>query len=275
MKFQINPELFKEQVLERLPAIPKVVHEAWKLTEKKDVSPTKISEVIGKDMTLSAKVLRLVNSPFYGFPNRIGSLKHAIVLLGIDVIRGLLISTVVFGEITPEIEALWYHACDCATTAGIVAKVLNIKEKDEMTVAGLLHDMGKVVIKNYFPEFAAKIEAVKRQRHCTDYEAEMEVLGLAHDTINEWMVERWHFPLVLKEPLVYHHRVKRAKHYPILAAVIELADMLVHIYRLKKGNVIPTIESEVCQYLNLTPEVLENIITEMDRTLYTSDWGEV
>ncbi len=267
--------LLKERLLEKLPAIPKVVQEAWKLIEKGNVSPSVIGEVIGRDMTLSAKVLRLVNSPFYGFPNRIGSLKHAIVLLGLDTIKGLLISTVVFGKVTQEIKELWAHACDCATTAGIIARVLNIKEADELTVSGLLHDMGKVVIKNYFPELDAKIQKVKRRNNCTDREAEKEVLGVSHDDINGWMAEKWHFPATLKEGLIYHHQVKKALKYPIFAAVISLADILSHIYRLKFGQCLPIVEDEVCHILKLSPKIITKIISEMDKSLYTFDWDEI
>ncbi|MCD6319739.1 MAG: HDOD domain-containing protein [Candidatus Desulfofervidaceae bacterium] len=272
----LTPDVLKEKVLERLPTFPRVVQEAWKLMQRPNVSPEAISEVIGKDIALTAKVLKLVNSPFYGFPNRIASLKHAIILLGLNTIRGLLISTVVFGEITPPLMEIWEHACECATTAGIIARRLGSKASDEMTVAGLLHDMSKAFLKVYFPDLDAQIEAVKKRNKCVDLSAEREILGLGHDVINLWMAEKWHFPASLKEALAYHHQVGKAKEHPQFAAVVNLADVLIHIYRLKPGKeLIPEIDAETCRILNLSPEFLLEVIKEMDKSLYASDWGEL
>ncbi|HDD44458.1 MAG TPA: HDOD domain-containing protein [Candidatus Desulfofervidus auxilii] len=271
---KISKEALKEKVLEKLPTLPKVVQEAWKLMERPNVSPELISEVIGKDITLTAKILRLINSPFYGFPNRIGSLKHAIILLGFNTIRGLLISSVLFGEITPPLMRIWEHACECATTAGIIARQLNYKEADEITVAGLLHDMSKVVLKVYLPEIDAKIEIVKQKSLCLDYEAEKEVMGFAHDVINLWLAEQWHFPPSLTEALAYHHTVEKAKKYPQFAAIINLADVLIHVYRLTPGmEVIPEIHPKTYEILNIFPDFLLEIIRTMDRTLYNLEWG--
>lgn len=275
MNESVNVALLKGRLLERLPALPRVVHEVWQLIDKQDISPLKVSKVISKDITLSAKVLRLVNSPFYGFPNRIGSIKHAVVLLGLDAIRGLLISTVVFGNITRDIRDMWEHACDCATIAGIMGKVLDIKEIDELTVAGLLHDMGKVIIKNYFPELDKKIGVLKGLHNLTDYEAEKEVMGVSHDTVNRWITEKWHFPPMLSEALVYHHNIRGSDKYKIFAAIVSLADLFSYLYRLKPNKTkIPQIEDSVCQILGLDLDTLNHIITEIDKTLCTSDWNE-
>ncbi len=271
----INTLLFKEQLIEKLPSIPKVVHEVWKIIDRKDADPSKISEIISKDMTLSAKVLKLVNSPFYGFPNRISSIKHAVILLGLDAIRGLLISTVVFGDINEEIKEMWNHACDCATIAGIIAKVLDIKESDELTVAGLLHDMGKVILKNYFPDIDVKIRMIQKAENLSDLEAEKKVIGISHDTINRWITEKWHFPPILTEAIVFHHNIIESNKYRVFSAVISLADFLSHLYRLAPDKlVLPSIDEKLCSILELNPKIMDEIFSEMDKTLYTINWNE-
>lgn len=271
----INTLLFKEQLIEKLPSIPKVVHEVWKIIDRKDADPSKISEIISKDMTLSAKVLKLVNSPFYGFPNRISSIKHAVILLGLDAIRGLLISTVVFGDINEEIKEMWNHACDCATIAGIIAKVLDIKESDELTVAGLLHDMGKVILKNYFPDIDVKIKMIQKAENLSDLEAEKKVIGISHDTINRWITEKWHFPPILTEAIVFHHNIIESNKYCVFSAVISLADFLSHLYRLAPDKlVLPSIDEKLCSILELNPKIMDEIFSEMDKTLYTINWNE-
>ncbi len=267
--------LLKEKLIERLPSIPKVVHEVWKIIEQKNAEPAKVSEVISKDISLSAKVLKLVNSPFYGFPNRISSIKHAVILLGLDAIRGLLISTVVFGDINEEIKDMWDHACDCATIAGIIAKVLDIKESDELTVAGLLHDMGKVILKNYFPELEAKIKTLQKIENIPDSEAEKKVIGISHDTINKWITEKWHFPPILTEAIVFHHNISGAGKYRLFSAVIGLADFLSYLYRLSPDKLsLPNMDEKICGILGLNPKVMDQIFSEMDKTLYPINWDE-
>ena len=276
MNKTIDIAVLKGRILERLPAIPKVVHEVWQLIDKKDIAPSKISEVISKDITLSAKVLRLVNSPFYGFPNRIGSIKHAVVLLGLDAIRGLLISTVVFGNISQDIKDMWTHACDCAAIAGILGRSLNIKEVDELTAAGLLHDMGKVIIKNYFPDLDKRIKAIKGLYNLSDYEAERKVMGISHDTINKWITEKWHFPPMLTEILIYHHNIKGSRKHPVFTALISMADLLSYLYRLQPDKTtIPHIEDNICQILGLDISILGDILFEIDKTLNAFNWDEL
>ncbi|RLB09432.1 MAG: hypothetical protein DRG27_04465, partial [Deltaproteobacteria bacterium] len=266
----------KEQVIEKLPSLPKVIHEVWEIIDKKDADLSKVSEIIGKDITLSAKVLKLVNSPFYGFPNRISSIKHAVVLLGLNAIKGLLISTLVFGEINEEIRDMWNHACDCATIAAVIAKVLDIKEADELTAAGLLHDMGKVILKNYFPEIDEKIKAIKKRENITDFEAEKKVMGISHDIINGWIVEKWHFPPLLTQAIVFHHNISGAyEKYRIFPAVISLADFLSHLYRFAPDRLIlPDIDERLCDILNLKTEIIDKILSEVVKTLHTIDWDE-
>ncbi len=266
----------KEQVIEKLPSLPKVIHEVWEIIDKKDADLSKVSEIIGKDITLSAKVLKLVNSPFYGFPNRISSIKHAVVLLGLNAIKGLLISTLVFGEINEEIRDMWNHACDCATIAAVIAKVLDIKEADELTAAGLLHDMGKVILKNYFPEIDEKIKAIKKRENITDFEAEKKVMGISHDIINGWIVEKWHFPPLLTQAIVFHHNISGAyEKYRIFPAVISLADFLSHLYRFAPDRLIlPDIDERLCDILNLNTEIIDKILSEVVKTLHTINWDE-
>ncbi len=257
----------KEELLEKLPAIPKVIYEVWNVLEKKDVSPETVSRIIEKDITLSAKILRIINSPFYGFPNRITSVKHAVILLGFETIKGLLISTLVFGRITPQIEELWNHACDCATVAGIIGKSFGIKETDELRVSGLLHDMGKVIIRNYFPELDRRITELKERLNCTDLEAEKKVLGVSHTTVNRWIAEKWNFPERIKDSIVFHHEIGSAKN-KLFTGIISLSDIICHIYRLdQKKRWIPPIDERICEILGLDEEKIKEILSSVGESL--------
>ena len=158
--------------------------------ENPDSSTDQISKVIAKDQVLSAKVLKMVNSPVYGFPGRIGSIQHALVLLGFNVIKGIIISTSVFDVMNEHMRGLWEHSLGCALASSAVARAIGCKDPEEYAVAGLLHDIGKVVAAVQLPESREAIAALVQERDISYRQAESEVLGFAHDRINLWLCLR-------------------------------------------------------------------------------------
>ncbi len=127
-----------------LPTLPGVLQEVAILVENPNTSTDQISKAISKDQVLSAKVLKMVNSPIYGFPGRIGSIQHALVLLGFNVIKGIIISTSVFDVMNANMKGLWEHSLGCALASSAIARAIGCKDPEEYAVAGLLHDIGKI-----------------------------------------------------------------------------------------------------------------------------------
>ena len=105
-----------------LPTLPGVLQEVAILVENPNSSTDQISKAISKDQVLSAKVLKMVNSPIYGFPGRIGSIQHALVLLGFNVIKGIIISTSVFEVMNENMKGLWEHSLGCALASSAIAR---------------------------------------------------------------------------------------------------------------------------------------------------------
>ena len=132
--------------VQNLPTLPSVMYEVTALMDDPNVSIEQIEDTIGMDQVLSAKVLKMVNSPIYGFPGRISSVQHALVLLGFNVVKGLIISTSVFDDATETMRDLWNHSMACSLASAEIARVLKFKDHGEYAVAGLLHDIGKVGI---------------------------------------------------------------------------------------------------------------------------------
>ena len=135
----------KGQILQvkDLPTLPTALEEVRKLVEDPDSSTDQIAAVISKDQVLSAKVLKMVNSPIYGFPGRIGTIQHALVLLGFNVIRGIIISTSVFDMMQQAMKGLWEHSLGCSMASGIVARAAGFEDPEEYSVSGLLHEIGR------------------------------------------------------------------------------------------------------------------------------------
>jgi putative nucleotidyltransferase with HDIG domain len=213
-----------------------VLDEVSRLLQNPNTTIEAIAKVISRDQVLSAKVLKMVNSPVYGFPGRISSIQHSLVLLGFSVIRGVIISTSVFEIMTGAMQGLWEHSMGCALATGLVARKAGLKDPEEYSVCGLLHDLGKVVAAVQLPELHKAVGETVRAQDLRWLEAEKAVLGFGHDRINAWLAEHWHLPPTIKEAMSSHHFPERAQFYPQFAAAVHLGDFVVRIFEYGSGG---------------------------------------
>lgn len=254
----------KGQILsiQDLPTLPGVLDEVTKLVEDPDASTEAIAKVISRDQVLSAKVLKMVNSPIYGFPGRIGTIQHALVLLGFNVIRGIIISTSVFDIMVAAMKGLWEHSLGVATAANIVAKNAGFEDPEEYAVAGLLHDLGKVVTAVQLPELHDTILATVKERDITYLRAEKAVLGFGHDRINAWVARHWHLPGNIREAMSRHHSPHLAEFYKPVACVVHIADFMVRLFEFGSSG------DDQTAYLR--PEALKELgfkMSDLERSL--------
>jgi len=264
----------KVLAIKDLPTLPQVLEEVSKLVEDPNVSTEKIAQVISKDQVLSAKVLKMVNSPIYGFPRRISTIQHALVLLGFNVIKGIIISTSVFDIMNTSMVGLWEHSLGCALASSVIAKKANLKDPEEYSVAGLLHDLGKVIALVQLPELKTEVEELVKKEDIPYYLAEKKVMGFGHDRINAWLVDYWNLPLRLKEGLAWHHQLGMAKHYPEVAAVVHLADFLTRVFEIgfAGDDQVSKLDGRVFKILKLSLSKFEEILDELcDEFIEISD----
>ena len=138
--------------IKNLPTLPGIVAKLGKMAEDPDTTTEQMGRVISKDHILASKLLKLVNSAFYGFPQRISSLNSAIILLGFNVIKSLIISASIFEVMEAQDVELWEHSLGCAVVCNVLARHLGVKDPEEISTAGLIHDIGKVAIKMELPK---------------------------------------------------------------------------------------------------------------------------
>lgn len=252
-----------------LPTLPTVLDKVSKMVNDDRSSPEQIAKVITKDQVLSAKVLKMVNSPIYGFPRRITTVQHALVLLGLNVIRGLIISTSVFDVMTQSMVGLWEHSVGCAMAASEVAKAAGFKDPEEYSIIGLLHDLGKVVVAVQLPDSKSQIDLLVKKQDLTYLEAEKEELGFGHDRVNAWLADHWHLPLNIKEGMACHHRPASAQHYPNAAHVVHLADFLVKILEVGSGgdDQAPALNKNTLQHLGFSLDSLHPLLDTLSDSL--------
>ncbi|WP_243311615.1 HDOD domain-containing protein [Fundidesulfovibrio agrisoli] len=257
----------KDQILaaKDLPTLPKVLDEVSRLVKDPDSSTEQIAKLIAMDQVLSAKVLKMVNSPIYGFPGRIGSIHHALVLLGFNVLRGVIVSTSVMDVMNQTMVGLWEHSVGCALASSTVARQCGLKDVEDISVAGLLHDLGKVVTSVQLPELKTGVEALVKTQDKSYLEAEKAVMGFGHDRVNAWLSDHWKLPPPIKEGMSYHHKPQLARLYPEVACCVHLGDFLVRVYEYGSGgdDNVPYLEPEALKKLKLKPADLEAVLDEL------------
>ncbi|HEU6435951.1 MAG TPA: HDOD domain-containing protein [Nitratidesulfovibrio sp.] len=245
-----------------LPTLPTALQEVSRLLELPNTTTDQVAKVISFDQVLAAKVLKMVNSPIYGFPGRIGTVKHALVLLGFNVIRGLIISTSVYDDMNRAMRGLWDHSVGCSLACGELARALGMKDPEEYAVAGLLHDLGKVVSALQLPEAKARVDAVVQEQDLLYIDAETQVLGFGHDRINAWLAEHWNLPPAIREGMAFHHKPMSARIYPQMACVVHVGNFMARLFEYGSGgdDNVPQLSPHALKLLGMNQSALEALL---------------
>ena len=259
----------KIKSIKSLPTLPAVAQKISRMVENDDTSAIQLGQIISTDQAVSGRVLRLVNSSFYGFPGRISSISNAIVLLGFDVVKSLIISVSVFEMMEKGMIGLWEHSLGCAIASRIIAKKVKDCDPEEISVAGLLHDIGKVVVSIKLTESYEDIKKLLSEKKIIFYEAEKQVLELTHEDIGGWLTESWNLPVSLREPIAYHHQPLKAKNSKQQTSIVHLADFLVRAMGFGSGGDpwVPQLNRKAWELLGLSLQDLEEIIGELAEEL--------
>ncbi|MBG0791054.1 MAG: HDOD domain-containing protein [Desulfovibrionaceae bacterium] len=257
-----------------LPTLPQVLDKVTAMVKDPEASTEAIAKVISTDQVLSAKVLKMVNSPIYGFPGRIGSIQHALVLLGFNVVRGIIISTSVFDMMVQVMRGLWEHSLGCATACTIIARRAGFEDPEEYAVAGLLHDLGKVVTAVQLPDLHKTILDTVAAKDLTYFQAERDVMGFGHDRINAWLARHWGLPPNIREAMARHHTPQLAEFYKPMSCVVHIADYLVRLFEFGNSGDDQTayLRPEALMELKFRMSDLDKVMDEMaDQLLEVSD----
>ena len=236
----------------------------------------KIGEVIEKDPDLTARLLRLGNSSFYGFSSRLETVTEAISLIGIQQVQDLIVASSVietFAGISPEfidMERFWRHSLACGIGTRLLAIAKRVPKPDKLFVAGLLHDVGRLVL---FSQGGRKAQEVFELRRASDRmllrEAEAKVLGFDHAQIGEALLRAWRYPNNLVHAVGCHHFPMSAGAFRTEAAFVHVADHLVNA--MQEGSsgepLVPPLNLKAWELLNFTADILESVIKSIDDQL--------
>ncbi|MFC1735780.1 HDOD domain-containing protein [Candidatus Hydrogenedentota bacterium] len=199
---------------EQLPTPPVLYEKIVSELESGEPSVNTIGELVAQDVAMSAKILQLVNSAFFGLPRQIASASQAVIMLGLDTIKALVFSIHVFSELDPAkfgcgaLASLWQHSMLVGACAKRIAKLegMDGKRVDEAFMIGVLHDVGKLILAANVPEEYKSVAANAQAKNITWHEAEHEVLGATHAEVGAYLLGLWGFTESSIMATAFHHR---------------------------------------------------------------------
>jgi putative nucleotidyltransferase with HDIG domain len=255
--------------IKNLPTIPGIFKKISAMVENPDTSPAQVARLISQDQVLSAKVLRMANSAFFGQSRKISSITQALIILGFDVVKGLVLSTSVFDMMKKSMDGLWEHSIGCAAAAGVLAKKIGREDAEEVLLAGLLHDLGKVILILQLPEETERILALSREKGVSFYEAEKEILDFNHGDVGLWLAEHWNLPYNLAEPMRFHHQPERATIAPEQTALVHLANIIIRARGFGFGGdrFVPFLSHDAWKQTGLSVKDFDGLLKDLEPKL--------
>lgn len=217
-----------------LPTLPAVVAKVIEVVEDERSSATDLARVIMTDESLTARVLKLANSAFYGHHRGVSSVTQAMVVLGFDVIKSLVLGISIFNtlggkgrRISAERKKMWYHSVTTAAASSTIISATKPERRETVFVAGLLHDIGKVALLSIYPQEYQAICHSVGHKHCPIQEVEVSVFGFDHAEVGGWLGEQWNLPPEIVNAIIYHHRPSAAPaDSRLLTSVVHVGDLL-------------------------------------------------
>jgi putative nucleotidyltransferase with HDIG domain len=263
------------ETIDNLPTLPTVYAEVDRLCQDPDVAADDLSKVIQTDPSITLKLLNLSNSAFFGFSRRINSVRDAISLLGNQTVRNTILNIAIF-EATKDIKEsagldrnqFWLHSAGVGSAARYLSTKLKINREEAFT-AGIVHDMGKIILDGLYTEFYADVLAKVAEGSLPIGAAEKEVVGLDHGEIGLELAEAWNLPPELVAAVSCHHRPARAEQQAEIAALTHLGNVICRKLGVGSGgdDHVPEFAPFALNRLNVTLEQLEEWEPEMQEAI--------
>ena len=257
----------------QIPTLPQVVDKIMDTARDERSSAKDLADIITRDQAISNKVLRLVNSAYYGMMKEVDTISRAITIIGFNEVVSLVIGMSVFSAFDKDkaqdvldMSEFWLHAVGCAEAAKRIADICQPAISNQVFLPALLHDTGKIVFMIYFPGQYSMVLSEALKEMVPLYRKEKENLGLDHASLSGLLMERWNFPESLLLPSRFHHRSEECpiafrKH----AMVVELANQLCHEVEIgRSGNPVKPTPKALGQKLGLSLKEMEQVAKELE-----------
>lgn len=258
------------QDIDNLVSLPGVGVRVNEMVNDPSCVAAEIGKVISQDPALAARLLRMANSPAYGLSTQVNTVARAISIIGTNRIRDLVLATSTisaFEGIPNELVSMddfWSHSLYCGAAARLLAEQRGMKHAETVFLAGLLHDIGQLVIFRKQPQAAkqALLLSIEGQDELALHKAEQEIFGFDHAQVGAALLRHWHFPDLLVECVEHHHAPEQARHYPMETALVHIANSiatLAEIDSVLEEDAVHT-EPSAWQVTGLSKEGIEPVV---------------
>lgn len=266
--------MIREKILDilrnirNLPTLPNVVMEILRLCDDPDSNTRDIASLIENDPVLTTKVLKLVNSSYFGLSKELYSVNQALVLIGYNNMKNLILSTSMLQVFKQDTQvgsfsrkALWKHSIGVGIVARFLSKRYRVGNPEQAFVAGLIHDVGKVIIDWFFHEQFVEVIKLAEQESCWIRDAEKLVMEVTHDEIGSYLATRWNLPEIFRETVAFHHEPSKAHEHRSAAAIVQLSDNIIRQLNIGYGgdSTIPSLDGSLEEILSIE-ETIDDLL---------------
>ena len=264
-----------QEKVKDIPSLPEIVSKIIELVQNPNSSAKELSTIISHDAGLTSRVLRLVNSAYYGFPKQIGSIQHAVTILGFTTMRGLVLSTSIFKIFAPksrnsnhlDYKSFWKHSLLTAIAAKHIDKYLYLRLDEDVFSSGILHDIGKLILDQYDHQNYVKAFNETPNPILFDeiLESEQKYCSVTHSFIGSIVADGWNLPRSLSDVIKYHHSPMESEEHKLIACVINVANTLSHFIMAEQSPELDFFDEEVLNELGISEDdifKITEIITE-------------
>jgi HD-like signal output (HDOD) protein len=263
---------FNLEHLQTLATIPMMVKKLLNVFDDPALSLREIATFVSNDPLLTTHLLKAVNSPLFGFTGRVTSITQALLLLGLNAAKGLLLGVEAFRH-AKGLEELWGHSVGTAIMARVTGKKAGLQETEDLFVAGLIHDIGKVFLNLKLPNEYRRALTLAHTKEAFIIDTEKEVFETTHAEVAGWVLERWHLSPSLIEPIRYHHEPSLAKKQSAGTAVVHFSDVLTRALGFGSGGdaLVPRIDERAWARLNLSRAEIKDILWESEELMQEAE----
>lgn len=255
-----------------IASLPNVFERVTQVISNPQSVANDIAQVVVEDPGLTSRLLKLVNSPFFGLPHKIETVSRAVMVVGTEQLRDLVLSTSVvhmFNKI-PEglvsMESFWYHSLACGVIARTIGSLTNDPNSERLFIAGLLHDIGRLVLFMKMPDVARQVLTHAKDSTEPLYAIEKDVFSFNHAELGGALLKSWNLPSALQEAVGYHHAPDDAPNFKKEAAILHVADIITNAahYGSSGERLTPPLSPAAWQSLGVTSAAIKEKMPRID-----------
>lgn len=274
--------------IDDLPTLPSIAMEVNKMLRDYDTSINKLAQTIEKDQAMVPRILKLVNSAFFGFRSKISSISHAVVLLGFNTVRNAVVSLSIINAFSGDKKSLegfditkfWNHSVAVAVISRYLAEKTRLQPLDDFFTGGLLHDIGKIVLFQHFHDFFKKVWISARENDLSFYNAEKKEISITHARIGGYLAKKWQLPESLVDVIQYHHALSKNANDFNLLMTVHIADIIANNFMPGQKNkldcsfIYPDAASLMKPQLETVSKWFPEVLKEIESACQFFDIGE-